>query len=156
MTAFIILSVITVLIIAYVVGGREWLRAQPWAANFFSWIEPVEIKLFRKSVSLLWARFLQFIGVFLTLISSLGAFDLSPVFVYLPDKYKWVPAMLPLIISVAGVIQENLRRFTSKPLELVEVSEKELAKPEVAVAIETAEAAKFAAVSEVTQNTRSA
>ncbi len=151
MTLFIALAVLTLLIVIYVAGGRTWLQRQPWAAGFFRWIEPIEIKCWRKSETLLWARFLQALGLVLTALSSLGQFDLSPIMPFLPDRYRWVPSMLPLIISMAGSLNEQLRKATTKPLELVELPD--ALPPAVAAAVATADATKEMAVEAVKTDT---
>jgi len=87
MTLFIVLGVLTVLVAAYVMGGAKWLKSKPWTARFFAWIEPFEIVCWRKSESILWARFLQGVGLILTGLSSLGQFDLSPIMPLLPERY---------------------------------------------------------------------
>jgi len=134
----------TLVILAYVIGGREWLKRRPWAASFFAKIEPVEITLWRKSETILWARFQQVLGVVLTLLMGIGTLDLSPLFPLLPEQYKWLPSLLPLIISAAGKVEEWNRTHTTKPVELVEVPDK--APPAVAAALQQAEATKQNAV----------
>lgn len=147
MILFVTIAILALLIAAYAAGGRKWLKTKPWMAGFFAKIEPMEILLWRKSESILWARFLQGLGLLLTALTALGTFDLSPLFPLLPDKYRWVQPMLPLIISAAGAMNEALRRSTSKPLELVEVPD--AAPPRVAAAVATAEATKEIAVAAV-------
>jgi hypothetical protein len=121
MMLLILIGTPTVVILAYVLGGRKWLKTRPWAAGFFAKIEPVEITLWRKSETILWARFQQLLGIVLMLLTQLGTIDLSPLFPLLPEKYKWLPAFLPLIVSVAGKIDEWNRLDTTKPVELVEI-----------------------------------
>jgi hypothetical protein len=137
----------TLVILAYVLGGRKWLKKQPWSANFFTTIEPFEIVLWRKSETILWARFQQLLGIVLTLLSQLGTVDLSPLFPLLPPKLQWLPACLPLIVSIAGKIEEWNRLDTTKPLELVEVPDN--APLKVTEAVKLAEAVKVAAVAVV-------
>jgi hypothetical protein len=120
MILLLAIGVPTLLILAYVVIGRAWLKERPWASGFFAKVEPIEIALWRKSETILWARFQQVLGVVLTLLTQLGQLDLSPLFPLLPDNMKWLPAFLPLIISVAGRIEEWNRLRTTKPVELVE------------------------------------
>lgn len=147
MTLLIVLGALAILIAAYAMGGRKWLKSKPWAAAFFARIEWIEIKGWRKSESLLWNRFLQGAGAILTGAASLGQYDLSPVMALLPEKYHWLPPMLPLIISMLGAMGENLRRYSTKPLELVEVPD--AAPPRVAAAVARAELIKDMAVSTV-------
>ena len=144
MTLLLAFGLPTLIILAYVLGGRSWLKSQPWAAGFFAKIEPIEITLWRKSETILWARFQQVLGVVLTLLTQLGQLDLSPLFPLLPDNMKWLPAFLPLIISVAGRIEEWNRLNTTKPVELVEVPDK--VPPGVAAALQEAEITKENAV----------
>ena len=137
----------TLVILAYVLGGRSWLKRRPWAAGFFAKIEPIEIALWRKSETLLWARFQQVLGVVLTLLTQIGTLDLSPLFPLLPEQYKWLPSCLPLILTVIGRVEEWNRLNTTKPVELVDVPDK--APPAVAAALEKAEISKVVAVTAV-------
>jgi hypothetical protein len=134
----------TLLILAYVLGGREWLKRKPWAQGAFAKIEPLEITLWRKSETILWARFQQLLGVILTLLMGIGTLDLSPLFPLLPDQYKWLPSLLPLILTVLGRVEEWNRTHTTKPVELVEVPDK--VSPGVAAALQEAETTKENAV----------
>ena len=137
-------SILTVLILAYVLGGRKWLKTKPWAVGFFAAIEPYEITLWRKSETILWARFQQLCGIILTVLTVAGTLDLSPLFPLLPDKYKWLPSMLPLAISVAGKVSEMQRLATTKPVQLVELPD--ILPPHVAAAVLDAELTKQNAV----------
>lgn len=134
---FLALGILTLIVGVYVAGGRAMLKRQAWTAGFFARIEPIEIACWRKSEAILWARFLQGAGLVLTLLTTLGSFDLSPLFPLLPAGYQWLPPILPLVVSVAGVLQENLRRYTTKPLELVEVPD--VAPSKVAAALDIAQ-----------------
>lgn len=136
MTLLLAFGIPTLLVLAYVVGGRAWLRGRPWAEGFFARIERVEIKLWRKSEVILWARFQQVLGIVLTLLTQIGTLDLSPLFPLLPDNMKWLPAFLPLIISVAGKLEEWNRLRVTKPIELVEAPDN--GSPDVAEALEAA------------------
>jgi hypothetical protein len=144
MMLLLAIGIPTILILAYVLGGRSWLKSRPWAAGFFAKIEPVEITLWRKSETILWARFQQVLGIVLTLLTQIGTLDLSPLFPLLPDQYKWLPSCLPLIITVVGKISEWQRLSTTKPVELVEVPDKVSAG--TAAALQEAEVTKENAV----------
>lgn len=100
----------------YVVWLRPWLRDKPWAQGFFARVEPVEIVLWRKSESILWARFLQAVGLVVPLLQFIGAVDITPYLAIVPDGYA--PYLL-LVIFVAGQIGERLRKDTTKPLDVV-------------------------------------
>lgn len=54
--AAILLVDFVVLIIIYAMWGRAWLKRQPWSQGFFDWIEPIELVLFKKSETILFAR----------------------------------------------------------------------------------------------------
>lgn len=104
----------------YVVWLRPWLRDKPWARRFFVRIEPVEIALWQKSESILWARFLQAVGLIVPLLQFVGALDITPYLAIVPDGYA--PYLL-LLIFVAGQIGEKLRKDTTKPLDVVAAPE---------------------------------
>lgn len=141
------LTVITVLIALYVVAIRPWMRTTAWGAAFLDKIEPFERIVYKNSESILWARFLQLLGVLLTLLTSLGSINLEPVKPFLPDYLQWLPTAMPLIVSFAGVVQEMLRRDTTKPLEIVAMRTD--APPEVKFAAAQAAAANAQAVAKV-------
>lgn len=149
MNTLIIIGIVFALLLAYILGGRAWLKNQPWAARFFAFIEPTEIFLFKKSETILWARFKILTGVLLTVLTQLGAIDLTPLLPFVPDKYEGLLLVfinfLPLIIAFVGMIDENLRNRTALPIELVAVAEKHMT-PEVAEALAVAEVANVEAV----------
>lgn len=150
-----IIVLIVLILLAYAIWGRPWLKSKPWAAGFFAWIEPVELVLFKKSETILFARLKVLTGLVLMLLTYLGTIDLSPIIPFVPDKYQgFVNAafgLLPLLISFVGLADEKLRNMTSLPIELVAVSAKEAAKPAVAEAIAMADSTKTEAVAVVAQ-----
>ncbi|MDB5600886.1 MAG: hypothetical protein JWN71_2930 [Xanthobacteraceae bacterium] len=111
---------LTAFVALYVVWLRPWLRDKPWAQGFFAGIEPVEIALWRKSESILWARFLQAVGLVVPLLQFVGAVDIAPYLAIVPEGYA--PYLL-LVIFVAGQIGERLRKDTTKPLDVVALPE---------------------------------
>jgi len=114
-------AIATVVVLAYALVGRTALKRLPHAAPLFEKIEPVERALWRKSETILWARFQQFIGLLTTLLSLVGIIDLSPYMVFVPERHRyWVQAVPPMAVSLNGLITEILRRSTSKPLQEVE------------------------------------
>lgn len=151
-TFCIILLVLAVLLAVYALWGREWLKSKPWAAPFFAWIEPIEIALFQKSETILFARLKIVTGALLTLLANLGTVDLTPLMPFVPEKWQpYVHAafnFLPLIISAVGWMDEQLRKKTTKPIELVAVPAAAVTS-EVAVAIAQADEAKEQAVATV-------
>lgn len=110
------LSGLTACVACYVVWLRPWLRDKSWAQRFFARIEPVEIALWKKSESILWARFLQAVGLAVPLLQLIGAVDITPYLTIVPEGYA--PYLL-LVVFVAGQIGEKLRKDTTKPLDIV-------------------------------------
>lgn len=152
MKILLVLAVITILLLLYAMWGREWLKSKSWAQPFFAWIEPLEILLFKKSETILFARLLSGLGIVLTYLTQISAIDLTPIMPFVPDKYepfvRVVFNLMPLLLSGLGAIVEWLRNRTTKPLELVAVPEAALS-PEVKVAIAQADEAKEVAVAVV-------
>ena len=154
---------LVVLVTLYVLFGRELLKdiearqeAAPdgsqWAVKWFDFWEPIEIYLWRKSETILFARLKVFVGALLTLLTQAGAIDLTPIMPFFPEKHRvWLQFAfncIPLTITVLGLMDEKLRRETTKPLELVAIREEDVP-PEIRAAIIAAEAAKKQAVAEV-------
>lgn len=154
MKFLIIAAIIIALVLWYALQGRDWLKSKSWAEGFFVWIEPFEIALYKKSQTILFARFKMLIGVTLTALTSLGTIDLTPIMPFVPDQYeatlKAVFNLLPMIITIMGWMDEKLRNETTKPIELVAVAEKDIT-PQIAQAIESADATKAEAVAAVTE-----
>lgn len=107
----------------YVLWGRQWLKQQTWAQGFFAAIEPVEILLWSKSETILWARAKQLTGLLLTWLTFTGTIDLTPLMPFIPDQYEWYVTsafnLLPMLITVVGSIDVKLRQDTTKPIEQV-------------------------------------
>lgn len=133
MKILIALTVLTVIVALYVVVIRPWLRKTEWAKPFFAnpVTEWIELHLFRKSETLMWARYRMALGTTLTALQSFGAIDITPLITVLtfvlPDQYDWVAQVIatgwPMVFALAGAIAEILRRDTTKSLELVAVPE---------------------------------
>lgn len=123
MKIFLFIVLLFVLVTAYVVAGRPWLRKQPWAQGVFDKIEPIERVLYWNSETILFGRFIQFLGYLLTLLSFLGTLDLTPLMPFVPDKYepmlKEAWKALPLVVSLLGWTIEKLRFDVTKPIEVV-------------------------------------
>jgi hypothetical protein len=150
MKALIALTVITILVALYVVWGRKWLKARtwPWSKRFFELTEPIEIALWGKSETILWSRFLQLMGAVAAFLAWFGALDMSPYIALVPEKYQpWLLAAPFAAITLSGVISELLRRSTSRPLEIVAVSDN--AAPAVLAEVQKAQAAKEEAVATI-------
>lgn len=148
MTILTILFVLTALVLLWVVWGRGWLKAQSWSVGFFALIEPVEIALWSKSETLLWSRFLPALMALSGFLTWLGAIDVSPLYVLLPEKYHPWLAVLPFVtVGLLGIVNEILRWQTTKPVEIVAVPD--AAPPALVAAITEAEVAKDNAVAEI-------
>jgi len=137
------------LVALYVLIGRPWLRRH--APGFFATIEPVEIALWKKSETILWARLKMLSGVLLTILTQAGTIDLTPLVPFVPETYRPLVTtavnMLPMSVTFVGFVDEWLRRRTTKPLELVAVPDN--APLEVSQAVAKADAAKIVAVATV-------
>lgn len=150
----IVALTITGLVLFYAVEGRPWLKSKPWAAGFFAFVEPLERVLFNKSETILFARLKMFTGLLLTLLTSLGTIDLSPIMPLVPDKYAGVLRiafnLLPLSLTLVGWADQTLRNGTTLPIEIVSMPDKDIT-PKVAEAIAIAAATKAEAVAVVVE-----
>ena len=143
------LVIVTGLVLLYALLVRPWLRKREWAKPFFAnpVIEWLEIYLWSKSESILWARWQQFLGLVLTVIGFLGAIDYSLLAAVVPPKYVPFLPLIPMVLNLTGTIAEALRRDTSTPLAVVALPE---VKPvAVAIAVAEAKAANIVAVAAV-------
>lgn len=144
------------LLLWYAIVGRNWLKQQSWADGFFKLVEPIEIVLFKKSETILFARLLSGLGAVLTFLTQLGEINLAPIIPFVPEKYQFIVTFavncLPLVISGLGAIVEWLRNRTTKPLELVSVPDKVVAEsPKLNEAVAMADATKVEAVQAVAE-----
>lgn len=153
MKTLVTLSLITVLLLWYALQGRDWLKSKPWpwAQSFFAWVEPIEILLFKKSQTILFARLKMVTGLLLTYLTTIGTIDLSPWMPFVPEKYQpYVNAAvnsIPLVLVLVGWADERLRKTTTKPIELVAVPDKVVAEsPVLREAVAMADATKVEAV----------
>ncbi len=150
-TFLFILAALVAFFVVYVLWLRKWLKLQWWAEGFFTLVDPIERVLFKKSETILFARLKQLLGVTLAFLTSIGSIDISPLMPFVPDKYEpMVHAafnLLPLILTVMGMIDEKLRNSTTKPIEVVALPE--MVPPEVAKAVQVAAVANAEAVAVV-------
>lgn len=125
MLIWIILIWLTIIIAVWVLWGRCWLKGKPWAwsRTFFAWIEPFEIFVYKKSETILWARWRQFVGYFVAILLFLGGLDASLITMAFPEAWQKFAPLVPLLISLSGHIAEFLRDRTTLPIELVAVPE---------------------------------
>jgi hypothetical protein len=151
---FGILLALVAFVVLYVMWLRKWLKTQRWADGFFAAIEPFEIALYKKSETLLVSRALWVGGL---LVSS---YDAIAIFA---TQLDWTPLtarvlsdvpedLRGLVVSVAigaiGLLIGWMRKRTTKPIEIVELSDANMT-PQVAAAVAGAEAAKVEAVAVV-------
>lgn len=156
MKVLLSLALITGILLWYALHGREWLKSKSWTQGFFAWVEPIEIMLFKKSTTILFARLKVVTGVMLTFLTQLGSIDLTPLMPYVPDRYEpYVRVafnLMPLIVTAMGMMDEKLRNITTLPIELVAVPDKVIAEnPKVAEAVAMADATKIEAVAVVAE-----
>lgn len=152
------IAIIAVLAILYAVVGRAWLKNRPWTAKFFAAIEPYELALFKKSETILVGRLLWVGGLLVTFYDGLAIFvsslDLTPVTTRLFDYAQIPPDMRGVattaFITGLGYLINWLRKRTTKPIEVVAVSDKDMTR-EVAHALLAAEVFKDEAVTAVQQ-----
>jgi hypothetical protein len=158
MTVFwLILAVLVVSLLAYALWLRPWLKRQAFAAGFFAWIEPIEIRLYRKSETVLVGRLLELGGLFVTAYDAVAVFvsslDLTPITTRILDTFAVPPDMRGLVVTAflaaLGRVITWLRAQTTKPLELVAAREADLSVA-ASAAIAQADAAKDQAVRLVT------
>lgn len=141
MTWIIIASVFLVLILIWALFLRPWLKRHGYIQGFFSTVEPIERRLYKKSETILYARLNQIGGFLLIVLPAIGAFDPTPYMPFVPEKHRWwVQAVPGVAVSVNGIVCEHLRRTSTKPLDQVAISDQ--APPEVKEAIAQADAAK--------------
>lgn len=163
MKILIFLTVLTVVVALYVTIIRPWLRKTEWAKPFFAnpITEWIELHLFRKSETLMWARYKMGLGTAIATLQSFGAIDITPLVTalsfILPEQHRWVAQAIangwPMVFAVLGMVEEFLRRDTTKPLERVAVPEAVAARPAVVAAEAQAVEATAIAV-EVTKEVR--
>jgi Na+/proline symporter len=119
----ILITAVVVLIALYVVVLRPRMQKTAWGAAVLAKIEPIERVLWWKSETILWARLKIVVGILLTLLTQAGSIDITPLMPFIPDQYegviKFLWNMLPLTLTVIGWVDEQLRRDTTKPLEVV-------------------------------------
>ena len=158
MKTLIVLAVITGLLLIYALWGREWLKTKSWgwSVAFFAWVEPVEIFLFRKSETILFARIKMAGGVVLTCLAQASQIDWTPILPFIPEKYRGMVnaliSSLPLLLSLLGAADEKQRLTTTKPIQLVAVPDKVVAEtPRLAEAVAMADATKVEAVAAVAE-----
>lgn len=143
----IIAGIIVLLLLNYVLWFREWLKSRPWpwSQRYFEWIEPIEIALYKKSETILWARAQVLFGAVLQTLEMLQLFNTPELLQFLPEQWAW---WVSLLFIVNGVVQEILRRYTATPLSVVAVPTQGNP-PAVDAAIANLEVAKAEAVAAV-------
>ena len=153
-----ITAIIIAILLWYAIIGRAWLKTKPPTESFFSWIEPAEIALYRKSETLLIGRLLSIgaglVTAYDTLAAAFSSLDLTPLttrifdFAHVPQDMRGIAGTA--MITGIGLLISWLRKRTTKPVELIEVPEKSIT-PKIAEAIAMADATKTEAVAAVTE-----
>ena len=137
----LIAAALGALLIFYIFVGRTLLRRVPVFDRFFDWIEPMEIVLWRKSRTILWSRFLIVVGILPVVLEQLQNLNVPGLSNLLPTQYQ---AWWSVSFSIIGVVNEMLRRDTTRPLALVALPDD--VSPKVAAAVEAAEVSQDKAV----------
>lgn len=133
MNFLVTLLVLTAIVVIYITWLRPWLRAKSWAQGFFAAVEPIELALWKKSETILWARFLQVVGLVSTLAGVFGLIDWTLITPLVSEQYQPFMPLIPMTLNLIGTVTEKLRRDTTKPLEVVAAPEAvKAAIPEVA------------------------
>ena len=96
------LLVLIAFTILYVLFLRNWLKEKSWAKGFFALIEPYEIILWRKSETILWARFLIVLGLIPPVLEQLGELSGSGIDRLLPEKYQALWTLSFTVIEYAA------------------------------------------------------
>lgn len=143
------IAFLTVVVAYVVLGGRELAKKR--FPDFFAKIEPIEIALWKKSETILFARLKMVAGVLLMFLTQLGTIDLTPLMPLVPDEYepyvRLAFNMLPLVLTALGVVDERLRRDTGTPLDIVALPEAVVAaSPGIQQVVANAEQVKAEAV----------
>lgn len=149
---FIAMLAIAGFFVWYVLWGRTWLRPKPW----MQWLytskvgEWIEINVFKKSETILFARFKIVIGMLLTVLTQTQAIDITPLMPLVPSGWEGIVTfgwnLIPLTITALGWVDEQLRYKTTLPIDVVSLPEDEKQKPEVAAAVAKLDEAKVEAV----------
>lgn len=153
MIALIVFLVVTLLVLFWVLHGRAWLKSRPWgwSQRLFAWLDPIELALWKKSETILFARFKVLLGAVLAFLVQIGQLDLTPMVYLFPEKHQDIARAfiqyVPLLISALGFVDEYLRRNTTKPIAVVAVPD--AAPPEVERAVAKVEVANAVAVAAV-------
>jgi len=158
--AFFIFA-LSLLLTWYALWGRAWLKTKPWAQPFFDWIEPVELALYKKSETILFARMKMVTGLLLAALTNIGTIDLTPIMPFVPEKYQgWLHVafnLTPLMLSIVGWMDEKLRNRTTLPIEVVAVPDKVIAEnSKVAEAVTAAAVAKQESIAVINEEKKAA
>lgn len=144
---------IVLLLLWYVLEGRAWLKTKRWADRFFALIEPLELKLYQKSETLLAGRLLSIGGFIVSAYDAvalmLPQLNLTPVtnrlLANVPEDLRGT--VISGVLMALGLLISWLRKRTTKPLEMVALPDE--LPPAVAAKVELAEQLKEEAVAAV-------
>lgn len=148
MKAVLVLLILTAIVVAYALYGRDWLKTKPWAQGFFAFIEPAEILLFKKSPTILVARFKQIAALSLAVLPYIGGFDPTPYVAVIPEQHRWWVMLVPSVaLAIDGMVGEKLRNKVRTPIEIVAAPA--AVSPETAAVVAAAADANLVAVAVV-------
>lgn len=123
MTIMLILLGVVIWFALWVTIVRPFLRTRDWAWSqaMFRIIEPIEIWLWNKSETILWARFQAVVALLLAFLPWIGAIDVTPWLTAIPEQHHWWVKLIPVgALALNSLVTEVLRRDTTMPLKEVE------------------------------------
>jgi hypothetical protein len=157
----LIIGIVLILIgltLAYALVLRPWLKNQAWAQRFFAWAEPAELALFKKSETVLVGRLVWLggliVGAYDGFVAYFSSMNVEPLttrimdFAHIPQDLRGLT--LSAAVTGLGLAIVRLRKKTTKPIELVAVSDAKTP-PAAAQAMAQAEVAKDNAVQAVAE-----
>ncbi len=143
------IATLVVFLAWYVVAGRTLLKTKPW----MDWLyrsrlgEWTELALFEKSETKMWSRLKGVAAALLAILPAIGAINVTPYIEIFPAQHRWWILLVPSIaLSIDSVVGEMQRNRTTKPMELVNVSNATALQPEVSQQLAMADMLKEEAV----------
>jgi hypothetical protein len=154
-TFLLALLALALVLTVYALLIRPWLRKRGLAPWWFEAVDRIELTLFKKSETILFARLKVAVGILLSLLTDLSGMDLTPLMPFVPEEWMGTVQLaikaLPLLLSLVGWADERLRYDTTKPIDVVAVSVDAPAEVQAAVAVVEATNAEAVATVKVAQ-----
>jgi hypothetical protein len=83
----LVLLALSILLTVYALLIRPWLRKRGLAPRWFEAVDRIELALFKKSETILFARLKVAVGILLSLLTDLSGMDLAPVLTFVPPEH---------------------------------------------------------------------